>query len=213
MCAYARKDRLVFISILILLLRVSQSFSTPSLNFGHKATSSAQQQQGMQASPIQHDVWVVGSGTLGLKILSQLKSASKYADIVAETQSDSRKDEIHSIGGIQHRLRAMRSEADVGTARNVIICLPPSCSTSYTDEIIDATRLWAGRSGGGNLIYTSSTGIYGEASNSIVTESYPIDSASPSAARLVILQVVISKQLLSSYNTHPCILIEQVSSC
>lgn len=194
MCAYAGKGRLVLISILLLLLRVSQSFSTPNLNFGRKATSSAQQ-QGMQASPIQHDIWVVGSGTLGLKILSQLKSASKYANIVAETQSDSRKDEIQSIGGIQHRLRAMRSEADVGSARNVIICLPPSCSTSYTDEMIDATRLWAGRSGGGNLIYTSSTGIYGEAANSIVTESYPIDSASPSAARLVILQEVISKQL------------------
>lgn len=193
MCAYARKDRLVFISILILLLRVSQSFSTPSLNFGRKATSSAQ--QGMQASPIQHDVWVVGSGTLGLKILSQLKIASNYVDIVAETNSDSRKDEIHSIGGVQHRLRGMRSEADVGSARSVIICLPPSCSTSYTDEIIDATRLWAGRSGGGNLIYTSSTGIYGEAANSIVTESYPIDSASPSAARLVILQVFNRKQL------------------
>eukprot|EP01032_Pedospumella_encystans_P010132 gene10132-11870_t len=169
-----------------------ESFSTPSLNFGRKATSSAQ--QGMQASPIQHDVWVVGSGTLGLKILSQLKSSSKYADIVAETQSDSRKDEIHSIGGVQHRLRAIRSEADVGSARNVIICLPPSCSTSYTDEIIDAARLWAGRSGGGNLIYTSSTGIYGEAANSIVTESYPIDSASPSAARLAAAEDVVLSQ-------------------
>jgi len=193
MCVHAGKGRLLLISFLSLLLSISLGFSTPDLNFAGNSPLIVKGLQrsdmAMQASSM-HDVWVVGSGTLGLQILSQLKNVPKYANIVAETQSESRKKEIQSIGGIEHRLRSLRSEADIGSARNVIICLPPSCSTAYTEEIIDATRLWAGRSGGGNLIYTSSTGIYGEAANSIVTESYPIDSSSPSASRLVVLFIV-----------------------
>ena len=188
MCVHSGKGRLLAISILSLLFSVALSFSTPNLNFSPSSVKGLQRSDmAQQASSIQHDVWVVGSGTLGLRILSQLKSLPKYGNIVAETQSDSRKNEIQSIGGIEHRIRSVRSEADVGSARNVIICLPPSCSTAYTDEIFDATRLWAGRSGGGNLIYTSSTGIYGEAANSVVTESHPIDATSPSASRLVVL--------------------------
>lgn len=177
--------RLLFVTILLILVGVLLSFSTPK--FSRKVSPSMQgAHQSDSTTVIQHDIWIVGSGTLGVKILSQLKNKPRYANIVAETQSEARRKEIQSIGGIEHRLRTMRSVADTGSARNVIICLPPSCSTSYTDEIHEATRLWAGKTGGGNLIYTSSIGVYGEAAGSIVTEDYPADTTSPSATRFVL---------------------------
>lgn len=160
------------------------SFSTPK--FSHKVShimQGAYQTDSVPSTTIQHDLWIVGSGTLGITILSKLQNNPRYANIVAETQSETRREEIHRIGGIEHRLRNKRSVADKSSARNVIICLPPSCSASYTDEIYEATSLWAGKAGGGSLIYTSSIGVYGEAAGSIVTEDYPTDSTSPSATR------------------------------
>lgn len=127
------------------------------------------------------DVWIVGSGTLGNFLLAELKQVPGIS-VVGETRSLSRQEAIRN-NGAEHRLREMRSKNDIGSARNVIICLPPSSSTDYIGEIHDAVRLWAGKVKGGNLIYTSSIGVYGDSSGLTVNEESPVDPHSTSSAR------------------------------
>jgi len=127
---------------------------------------------------VKYDLWVVGSGTLGEYILKQWKSKYPMSNIVAETKSSNRHDSIKSIGKVITRLREDRNDLDFRSAKNVIICLPPSSAVEYSDEVHAATRLWAGRSSGGNLVFTSSLGVYGESNGNIVTESFRIDTRS-----------------------------------
>jgi len=128
---------------------------------------------------IKYDLWVVGSGTLGEYILKQWKSKYPLSNIIAETKSNSRHDSIKSIGEtVMTRLREDRNDLDYRSAKNVIICLPPSSAEEYSDEVHAATTLWAGRSSGGNLVFTSSLGVYGESNGNIVTESFRIDTRS-----------------------------------
>lgn len=130
---------------------------------------------------VKHNVWVVGSGTLGEIVLSDLLKVGTK-NIVAETKSMRRAEAILSLG-IDHRLREQRSVEDDASARTVIICIPPSASANYTEEIHDATRLWAGPEAGGNLIYTSSIAVYGESLGNTVTEAFRVDTRSASATK------------------------------
>ena len=133
---------------------------------------------------LKYDVWVVGCGTLGTEIIKQLRSTpstGRTLKIVAETKSVTRKECIENLG-VEHRLRDSRSAEELRSARTVIICLPPSCSSSYDEEVEQATTLWKGKGCGGNLIFTSSIGVYGDA-DVIVTESSPVNRNSASAVR------------------------------
>lgn len=130
---------------------------------------------------IKHDVWVVGCGTLGEIVLSLLLRSNPLK-IVAETMSYKRAESLLSMG-VRHRLREQRTFDDEETAKTVIICLPPSSSTNYTEEIHEATRLWAGPDGGGNLIYTSSIAVYGDAIGNTVTEAFRVDTRSASSTK------------------------------
>ncbi|RYG94087.1 hypothetical protein EON65_57980, partial [archaeon] len=42
------------------------------------------------------------------------------------------------------RQRNTRTDKDDGSARNVIICIPPSLSKSYSEEVERGCRLWQG---------------------------------------------------------------------
>ena len=136
---------------------------------------------------ILHDIWIVGAGKLGGYILNELSSHefpvlrshsdSHRLNIIAETQSSLRQNDIKSTGA-QFRLREQRTVDDEGSARTVIICIPPSSSSDYAEEVDTATRLWAGPSKGGNLVFTSSIGVYGECPGCIVTESSDVDTSS-----------------------------------
>lgn len=128
---------------------------------------------------VKYDLWVVGSGTLGEYILKQWKLKYPQSNIIAETKGSNRHDSIKSIGKtVITRLREDRNDLDDRSAKNVIICLPPSSAEEYSDEVHAATRLWAGKSSGGNLVFTSSLGVYGESNGNIVTESFRIDTRS-----------------------------------
>jgi len=174
---------LTFVLVLVTVGCVSGFIS----RFSHKLLSSANTSLKMVAMTSEfvrpeYDTWIVGSGVLGTFITSQLNSQGAGMKIVAETRSDARKSEIEGTG-VLHRMRDQRTDQDHGTARNVIICLPPSCSSSYADEVREATRLWAGKEAGGNLIYTSSIGVYGEAPGCIVTENTPVDDSQASVSK------------------------------
>jgi hypothetical protein len=130
--------------------------------------------------PARYDLWVVGAGTLGQEVLSQLDIRNSELKVAAENHDESRNIAITDYGA-EHKLRHQRSAADYGCARNVVICIPPSVD-NYIEEIRAATLLWAGADWKGCLIYTSSIGIYGDASGTIDEESH-IDARSPAAAK------------------------------
>jgi hypothetical protein len=106
---------------------------------------------------------VVGSGTLGL---------------LAETRTDSRHAELISLGATP-RLRSDRTEADLASARYVLISLPPSANKEdYVGEVSDASRIWAGPLGQGHMAFTSSSVVYGESNGNTVDETFRLDTRS-----------------------------------
>lgn len=131
---------------------------------------------------IKYDLWIVGSGTLGEFILKEWKQKYPTSNVIAETKTINRHDLIKSLDIIP-RLRENRSEIDDYSAKNVIICLPPSSCEEYADEVHSASRLWAGVKGGGNLVFTSSLGVYGESNGNTVTESFRIDTRSKTSTK------------------------------
>lgn len=144
-------------------------------------TTSSRVNFGKRRDNIRHDLWIVGAGTLGSLIVKELRISSRKMRIIAETLQDD-KQALTDLGA-EHKLRQNRHTTDDGTAKSVVICIPPSSSQNYTDEIHQAASLWAGPEGGGNLIYTSSIGVYGESLGNIVDEAFRVDTRSAPATR------------------------------
>ena len=95
-----------------------------------------------------HDLWVVGSGTLGMLALKEWMSLYPESKVIAETKTERRHEELIRLG-VTPRLRSQRSDADDMTARYLLLCIPPSVADDYKAEIDLATRLWAGPLGQG----------------------------------------------------------------
>ena len=131
---------------------------------------------------IVHDLWIVGAGTLGVSAAKIWKSKNPSAKVIAETRTTNRHQELLSLGALP-RLRESRSSDDDLTARNVLVCLPPSSSSDYVDEIHLACRMWAGPLGNGNLVFTSSTAVYGDSIGNIVNENFRLDTRSLRATK------------------------------
>lgn len=155
--------------------------TTIGLSSGVPPSVSSKDDYAWSSRNVKHDVWVVGSGTLGEQVLSILANMGT-TQIVAETKSSKRAQSITSLG-CEHRLRDQRSSVDEMTAKTVIICMPPSSATNYSAEVQHASRLWSGPDAGGNLIYTSSIGVYGDACGNTVTELSTVDARSASSAK------------------------------
>lgn len=137
---------------------------------------------------IKYDLWVVGAGTLGSLAAKQWKAQFPQDRVVAETRSAGRHGEL-AAAGIDARLRDARSDADcVRAARHVLVCIPPSMAPSaqdYNSELAEACRLWAGPRGGGRLIYTSSTAVYGDSPGNTVTETFRVDTRTARSTRMI----------------------------
>lgn len=86
------------------------------------------------------------------------------------------------------KLRKDRNEGDFQTAKNVVITLPPSSSPgSYTQEIQEACRLWAGPESGGKIVFSSSTAVYGESIGKLsqINEDSPLDDSTARSSRMI----------------------------
>ena len=133
---------------------------------------------------LKYDLWVVGAGTLGQIAAEQYKKRHPGSCVVAETKSVMRHDSMRAAG-LTPRLREGRDEVDHKKAKSVIISLPPSSTEIYLEELNHATRLWAGPAGGGKLVFTSSTVVYGDSFGNKVTETFRTDSRSIRSSRMI----------------------------
>lgn len=137
---------------------------------------------------IKHDLWVVGAGTLGSLAAKQWKMQFPASRVVAETKSSTRHGELQAAG-IDARLRDARVGAETDrSAKHVLVCFPPSIAPSaqdYNGELAEACRIWAGPKGGGRLLYTSSTAVYGESHGNTVTEAFRVDTRTARSTRMI----------------------------
>jgi len=158
------------------------------------------------------DLWVVGAGTLGelaaqqwverqktQKQQQQASSSSKSSSsksktfaptaVIAETRTTARHASFQAKG-ITPRTRDQRTLEDDFCAKNVLVSLPPSAGIgegpeSYLTQLCDACRLWAGPLGGGKLVFTSSTAVYGESSGNTVNEKFRVDTRSARSTKML----------------------------
>jgi hypothetical protein len=151
------------------------------------STSSKVNYQEIKTNPT-IDLWVVGSGTLGAFAVQQWLALHPGSRVVAETAS-SKKHEALAIAGSEPRLRASRSLNDEFCARNVLICLPPSAVENYEEELSLSFRLWAGPEKG-NLVFTSSTVVYGDSFGNTVDEKFRLDTRSSRSFKMICAEEV-----------------------
>ena len=96
------------------------------------------------------------------------------SSICGETKSINRHDEFKTFG-IEPKLRDDRNVDDEGSAKNLLICIPPSAAKLYDEELNESVRLWAGPASGGKLVFTSSIGIYGDSNGNTVMHTLVIN--------------------------------------
>ena len=138
---------------------------------------------------VKTDLWVVGAGTLGSLAAKQWRAKFPSAKVVAETLTTTRHAEFTAVG-IDARTRSSRNDDNTSeldrSAKNVLICFPPSTTAStqeFFGELAEACRLWAGPLGGGRLLYTSSTAVYGDSHGNTVTETFRVDTRTGRSTR------------------------------
>ncbi len=129
-----------------------------------------------------HDVWISGAGTLGSIVADVYRLKHPIANIVAETATNYRHAGLFA-NGIDCRLRDRRSSSDLGTAKNVVISIPPSVSVDYAKEVSAACDIWSGPTHGGKLIFTSSLGVYGDPDGAVVDEKSHVENNNPRSKR------------------------------
>lgn len=139
---------------------------------------------GSKKIDIVYDLWVAGAGILGSLAALEWKKEYPNSKIIAETRSNSKHDMFQS-NGIIPRLRSERSSKDEFKCKNVLIAFPPSTSGDYIDEINEACRLWAGPEGGGSMVVTSSSAVYGESIGNVCNEKFRVDTRSSRSLKMI----------------------------
>lgn len=129
------------------------------------------------------DLWIVGAGTIGEKVARIWKQKNPESVVIAETKSSTRHADLMLLGG-SPRLREYRTDDDSFIAKNVLICIPPSAAIDYDAELAAGCRLWDPL-WGGNLVFTSSTAVYGDSNGNIVNEAFRVDSRSQRSTKML----------------------------
>ena len=144
------------------------------------------------------DLWVVGAGILGSLAAKQYRSLYPNAKIIAETRTEASHADLLEAG-ITPRLRSDRSQEDDFCARNVLISLPPSSlktAEEYQEELAASCRLYNSNQYNsavtekraeeeGNLVFTSSTVVYGDSFGNTVNETFRVDSRSSRSFNMI----------------------------
>lgn len=147
---------------------------------------------------------VFGCGVLGTSLCQQLLSSSDFdsKQVIGITKTSNRHDAIRgavtaasSSSSSSERFsvetyeEAISSTTSTTKFRDVVFCAPPSGFDDYPAAIQNVMdNLWAGPSAGGQFVFTSSGGIYGQGDDgATVTEDTPVADVeqNPRVAKLV----------------------------
>lgn len=129
------------------------------------------------------DLFLAGAGTLGTLVGKAWRARHPKSNILAETATAARHEELLRAGITPRR----REEPSPSAFPNVLFCVPPSPATDYSAEIRRALGLW---NGAGALLFTSSTSVYAEEHGAIVTERSTL-AANPRARRLTDVEALV----------------------
>jgi hypothetical protein len=148
------------------------------------------------AAAPQHDLWVVGAGTLGGLVAQEWARRHPSSSVVAETATTARHDLLRRAGA-EPRLRGQRGPGDRQSSARVLVCLPPSgagegglpaeieaaCSLLAEPPLPSPSSPPSPSLHPGVLLYTSSTAVYGDSREGEVNEDSALDLTSPRAQR------------------------------
>lgn len=148
-------------------------------------------------APAVGDLLILGAGTLGTLVAARWLAAAPLPGgapppvrVVAETRTRGRHDRLAALGAVPRT----RADADAASSDgnggvrfpNVVFSMPPSASDDYAAEAARAVASWAGPTGGGRLIFTSSTSALAEKGGATITETAPTAPGRVTAAEAVI---------------------------
>lgn len=119
------------------------------------------------------DLWVVGAGELGQRVIKIWKEKHPRSVVVAETLTRDRHRYLKPLGALC-TLREKRSERDKHIASNVVFAAPPTGTLDYALELKEATRLWNRR---GKFVFTSSTRTVLPDKNGVICETSPMNGS------------------------------------
>ena len=127
---------------------------------------------------------IIGAGHLGARVADLWARRSVDSRVLAETNSS-------PAGGLlldDYIVHRFRTDPDPRPSSYVLFSVPPSSVQEYRDEAARAVRLW---NGGGRLLMTSSTGVYGEANGGVCIEESPLSSSERARILLGAEEVVL----------------------
>eukprot|EP01135_Chromosphaera_perkinsii_P005022 Nk52_evm20s310 gene=Nk52_evmTU20s310 len=118
------------------------------------------------------DLLIVGCGALGCIVGEEWKGMYPDAEIVAETATTGRHEELKKLG-FTPRVADPDSEDQNNRKFNfVVMCVPPSKNENYEDIIRRALMLFTTtEQGEGGMVYVSSSGVYKECDGVIIKDS------------------------------------------
>lgn len=159
-------------------------------------------------APAVGDLLILGAGTLGTLVAARWLAAAPLPGdaapppvrVVAETRTRERHDRLAALGAVPRTradadAAATAADASPGVGSdgnggvrfpNVVFSMPPSATDDYAAEAARAVASWAGPTGGGRLVFTSSTSALANKGGATITETAPTAPGRVSAAEAVI---------------------------
>ena len=116
------------------------------------------------------ELLVVGCGALGIWAAKKWKT---YRGLDAPVYGETRTNATHDYLDDEGILPQVKG-ADLGMGKmydNVLFCAPPTGNDHYLQDFRDAAKRWTGK---GQLVFTSSAGVYAEDDGGTVTEDSPV---------------------------------------
>ena len=114
------------------------------------------------------DLMIIGAGVLGKRVAYSWRARYPKATIVGVTRHEQAPDWMKDIK-VEHLVRKDMSDNPNKKFANVIFCIPPQ--TDYAGEAVFATKQWDDQ---GQIVFSSSAGVYSENGGGLVTALSPV---------------------------------------
>ena len=128
------------------------------------------------------ELLIVGAGALGQAVAQQWRAAlGPGARVVGETRTTATHDALRALGIVPQ----VRGSDGGCQYSNVLFCAPPSGNDDYLLDFAAAAARWSGK---GQLVFTSSAGVYAEDGGGVVDEASEVAEGNPRIDRLLAVE-------------------------